>query len=440
MAALCAGGRRTYNLMQHVAAIAPSAEFNPSLSLCRAVRWDRGRLQPNRLHNRYLYDLLSPVGQAHWILVGLLGAAIFGLLVLTYLLRRTILKARLIAENLNDVIWIYNVDLDRTTFVSPSIESIRGFTVQETLAESLEDSICPEFLPAVKNTIADHLQRFLKQPGADVHSTFEVQQPHKDGSRIWVEFSARMRRNDKGQVEIVGVTRNISKRKRLDQFKEDVDRLIRHDLRNPIAGIISLPETIEDDDNLTDEQREILNMIRQLGTDLLNMTELGLTLYKQEQGFYQFKPQPVDLMATIQRAWATLLRVWSINNELLQIRTDSNLETPIRVQAEELLLTAVFSNLLANALEASPKSTPIQLHIRSVDRWVVASIKNSGSVPESTRDSFFDKYVTSGKKNGTGLGTYSAKLMVETMGGEISMQTDAESTTLEFRLRSADSL
>ncbi|MCC5834008.1 MAG: PAS domain S-box protein [Opitutales bacterium] len=381
--------------------------------------------------------LANALGQVHWVLIILLGIAALALLVVTCVLRRTILKAHLIAENLNDVIWIYNVDQDRTTFISPSVLNLRGFTVEETLKESLDKSICPEFLPAVRETLAAHIQRFREDPTAENRTTIETQQPRKDGSRVWVEFSAKMRSNDKGEIEIVGVTRDISKRKRLDAFKEEVDRLIRHDLRNPIAGIISLPETIEDDSNLTDEQREVLQMIRQLGNELLNMTNLGLTLYKQEQGFYQFTPQPIDLIAAIQQSWKTLLHSRSENADRLQIKPKSLLDNKLHVQAEELLLNAVFLNLLANAIEASPESAPITVAIHTSESQATVTICNKGPVPESIRDNFFDKYVTSGKKNGTGLGTYSAKLMVETMGGQISMQTDADSTTLEFSLRLA---
>jgi len=47
-------------------------------------------------------------------------------------------------------------------------------------------------------------------------------------------------------------------------------------------------------------------------------------------------------------------------------------------------------------------------------------------VPKDIRGSFFDKYVTKGKGKGTGLGTYSAKMMIEAQGGSIEMQTSDE--------------
>lgn len=61
-------------------------------------------------------------------------------------------------------------------------------------------------------------------------------------------------------------------------------------------------------------------------------------------------------------------------------------------------------------------------------------IRNRGTVPLELRTCFFQKYKTSGKPGGTGLGTYSAKLFAEVMGFGLTMTTsDAENVT-EIRL------
>lgn len=64
-------------------------------------------------------------------------------------------------------------------------------------------------------------------------------------------------------------------------------------------------------------------------------------------------------------------------------------------------------------------------------------VQNKGAVPEAIRANFFDKFVTQGKSGGTGLGTYSAKLLSEAQGGSISLAVDdAENqTTIAVTLR-----
>jgi two-component system, sensor histidine kinase and response regulator len=59
------------------------------------------------------------------------------------------------------------------------------------------------------------------------------------------------------------------------------------------------------------------------------------------------------------------------------------------------------------------------------------AISNSGAVPAAMRDCFFDKFSTCGKEAGSGLGTYSAKLLTEAQGGQIAMSaSDEENSTV----------
>ncbi len=56
-------------------------------------------------------------------------------------------------------------------------------------------------------------------------------------------------------------------------------------------------------------------------------------------------------------------------------------------------------------------------------------IHNQGEIPAEIKDCFFDKYSTAGKSSGTGLGTYSAKLMSQIQGGDISFTSSAQAGT-----------
>ncbi|MCP4701989.1 MAG: sensor histidine kinase, partial [Gammaproteobacteria bacterium] len=67
------------------------------------------------------------------------------------------------------------------------------------------------------------------------------------------------------------------------------------------------------------------------------------------------------------------------------------------------------------------------------------TMHNGGAVPEEIRARFFEKYVTAGKYRGTGPGTYSAKLMAETLNGGIHLRTSEEAgTAITVRLHKAD--
>jgi len=93
----------------------------------------------------------------------------------------------------------------------------------------------------------------------------------------------------------------------------------------------------------------------------------------------------------------------------------------------------MLANLLTNAIEASPENNVIEVCLKRRESKEI-SIRNKGSVPIDVRENFFGKYITSGKKNGTGIGTYSAKLIANTMGYGLHMQTWDEDDMTEVRL------
>ena len=98
------------------------------------------------------------------------------------------------------------------------------------------------------------------------------------------------------------------------------------------------------------------------------------------------------------------------------------------IPGDEMLLTTMLENLLKNAAEASPEDSSIAV---SMERGaeVAVRIHNLGTVPGIIRASFFDKFATSGKRHGTGLGTYSALLVARAHNGRIGMETSEESGT-----------
>lgn len=98
------------------------------------------------------------------------------------------------------------------------------------------------------------------------------------------------------------------------------------------------------------------------------------------------------------------------------------------VPGEYFLFYSLLSNLIKNAIESSPQNEKIHIRL-SNNNHIRIAIHNQGAIHESIRENFFEKYVTFGKKYGTGLGTYSSKLITETMGGEISMISSEESGT-----------
>lgn len=230
---------------------------------------------------------------------------------------------------------------------------------------------------------------------------------------------------------------DISEQKRLEQLKEDVDHIVRHDLKSPIIGVINACTLLlMEEKAVTGETREMLEIIQQQGNKVLRMIGMSLTIYKMEAGTYEYVPEQVDFMEVVQRVKGELEEAARNKGVSINVSMDGEeSEAAFMVQGNELLYDSMFANLLKNAIEASPFGQTVNVQLGSKGQPVVRLV-NSGAVPQEIRETFFEKYTSVGKTTGTGLGTYSANLVARTVGGKIEMDTsdEDETTTITVKL------
>ncbi len=165
---------------------------------------------------------------------------------------------------------------------------------------------------------------------------------------------------------------------------------------------------------------------------MLHMIDSYLDFYKIESGSYDLKPVPIDLVSIINELVEDLKTSTSHKNITIETLADSSPITPdqtITATGEEALCHSMLSNLMKNAVEASEPNNTIRVNLVDGGANVSIQICNPAEVPEDIKQRFFEKYVTHGKDKGTGLGTYSAKLLAEVQGGAVFMETSAASGT-----------
>lgn len=215
------------------------------------------------------------------------------------------------------------------------------------------------------------------------------------------------------------------------QLREDVERITQHDLKNPLGIIMGFSEMMKDDPDLSEDIRESAGFMEEAAYKMLSMINSSLDLYKMEKGTYPFNPESVDIIKVIRRVFLELESISVARSVKLQF--DNN-DTECTVYAEELLCHSLMANLIRNAIEASGENDTVTISL-SRQNDVLIRIHNPAMIPQEIQEHFFDKYATVGKKNGTGLGTYSAKLLVTTQNGSIDFVTSKENgTTLNVHL------
>ncbi len=220
-------------------------------------------------------------------------------------------------------------------------------------------------------------------------------------------------------------------------LREHIERITRHDLKNPLNALLGYPQLMLLDNNLTETQRGYLEKMLTVGSEMLNMINNSLDLFKMETGRYQYRPEQVDMVTIIKRVVRDLHMLtngYGITIKILVEGEEDNDDKSFLMLAKQNLSYSLFANLIRNAIEACSAGNTVTIAMSSCDNQMLISISNPGTVPENIRETFFEKYSTAGKVHGTGLGTYSAKLMTEVQKGSIAMTTNAQETTITVKL------
>jgi len=213
------------------------------------------------------------------------------------------------------------------------------------------------------------------------------------------------------------------------QLKDDVAHITRHDMKGPLAGVLGLLHLLIDDDSMGQRQLEQLKLVEETALQVLNMINLSAELFKIETGRFELKAVPVRL-ADILRRIAEINRATYAGKELtISVDADAPVgeETP-QSMGDAMLCYSLFQNLLKNACEAAPDGTRVSIKLLDQSPLRIA-IENKGAVPLDMRHRFFEKYATSGKHSGTGLGTYSANLLAQAQHGSIELAVSDETNT-----------
>ncbi len=134
-------------------------------------------------------------------------------------------KYRLLAENIQEVIWSLDLASLKLTYISPSVEKKSGYTVQELLDMPLGERMSAESFQTVMRLFQEEMAlEATGRAAPDRTRTLELLEYTKDGRPVWVETTMSFLRDEGGRATgVVGVSRDITERK---QFEEERERLI----------------------------------------------------------------------------------------------------------------------------------------------------------------------------------------------------------------------
>jgi PAS domain S-box-containing protein len=208
-----------------------------------------------------------------------------------------------------------------------------------------------------------------------------------------------------------------------------------HQMRNRLGSIVTIANMLQKTE-LTETQNRWIQLIRNAGQDTIEMLNTTKDFAAMERG--TFEPQItefdiLDLFSIINSETEQLQQMTESEVVILVNGNSLDYDDEIIVDADKTYIKHLFKNLITNALEAAPANSKIIVDTKTSNNdFLEISVHNPGVIPQKIRGSFFEKYSTSGKKQGTGLGTYIAKMIVNLHEGNISFVTHEEEGTTLF--------
>ncbi len=229
------------------------------------------------------------------------------------------------------------------------------------------------------------------------------------------------------------VFRDVTKEHQLANFREDLTRMLVHDLRSPIVTIqggLDMIEILLQDGDL-ETIPDMLEISRKGGTKMLGMINELLNINQLETGVLKLQLEEINLPEICQEVSEQFSSV--IKNANLNLVTEFSADLP-KISADINLLKRVIHNLLDNAFKFTPNGGNIKLgaKISSVDpNMVLIGVCDDGpGIPLERQKQLFYKDVTYQTKNarrrGTGLGLYFCKLAVTAHHGDIWVKSKEE--------------
>lgn len=363
-------------------------------------------------------------------------------------------KYRLLAENIADVVFTFNLNLE-FEYISPSCKHLTGYQPEELNLTRLEYVLTKDSYTNALKILKEEIQKDqLNTVGIDFpNQIIEVEFIRKDKTTVWCEVKTSFIRNESGKANrILGIARDITIRRQAEfemlRSKEKAEEMselksnflanMSHELRTPLTGILGISEYLDEEFEGT-EYQEMVESIHNSGKRLLQTLNLILNLSKIESEKYEIKQQTISVSRVIGEIYSLFLK--TVEKRGIKLITELKVNG-LQFVTDEKLFRDILTNLVENAIKYTVKGS-VLIEAEKFNGALFIRVKDTGiGISREKLDMIFEPFrqVSEGigrSFEGTGLGLTITKKYVETLNGRIFIESklnEGTCFTLEFPL------
>ncbi len=267
-------------------------------------------------------------------------------------------------------------------------------------------------------------------------SSYESSMNQKDGRRVPVEVHVRRVQFEQSD-SLQWTLRDITEREDLDALREDLTSMIYHDLRSPLANIVSSIEVLSGLLSDSDTQsHSILGIASNSTARIQRLVDSLLDLNRLEAGQPVVDQKVVDPLLLVQQA----VKDVSPSSEGRRQNLVSKLpECLPLLWVDAGMVHRLLVNLLENAIKFTPTEGNIEVGAKKDGEWLHFWVSDNGpGIPPADRERIFEKFTRlrgRNKPGGLGVGLAFCRLAVQGHGGRIWVESqDGQGTAFHFTL------
>lgn len=235
----------------------------------------------------------------------------------------------------------------------------------------------------------------------------------------------------------VAVFQDITKERQMEQLKSEFITLASHQLRTPLSIINWQLETLRDPATAKDATAQSLTEVEHATGRMTTIINALLQVAQLEGSALKPQQEASDLRQLLKTASDNVI---DGNPRHIQFKNDTD---AITLKTDPVLLQVVLENLIENAVKYSPDGGSVSVSCKAENNTVRITVFDAGvGIPQDEQRHVFEKFfrgsnVKKTSTDGTGLGLYIAKMIIEQLGGTLSFESaEGKGTTFTVTLKS----